>query len=47
MKYVWNMVATLLFILALVYLAGMIWTAIGGQSVPAGVRWFYPWLPNA
>lgn len=47
MKFIGKLLATLLFIVALLYLAGLVWTSICGSQVPPGVRWFYPWLPNA
>lgn len=45
MKFIGKLFGLLLFIMALIYLAGLVWVAICGQAVPVGVRWFYPWLP--
>ncbi len=39
-------ITSLAFILALLYLAGLVWTAVRGQSTPDGVAFFYPWLPR-
>lgn len=39
-------VTILIFIVAMLYLAGLVWTAVRGGETPEGVAFFYPWLPR-
>lgn len=39
-------ITILIFIVAIMYLAGMAWTAIRGAATPDGVAFFYPWIPR-
>ncbi len=45
-SFILKAITTLVFILALLYLAGLVWTAVRGASTPDGVAFFYPWLPR-
>lgn len=46
MKKIGSLFLLLVFIVAVAYIAGMVWFAVFGQSCPEGVRWFYPWMPS-
>ena len=39
-------VTILIFIVTMLYLAGLVWTAVRGGETPEGVAFFYPWLPR-
>lgn len=47
MKKPWNVLVWLMFIVAVLYIAGLVWVAVKGSSCPEGVLWFYPWMPGA
>lgn len=44
--FILKMITTLVFIAALLYMAGLVWTAVKGGETPEGVAFFYPWLPR-
>ena len=39
-------ITTLLFIVAVIYLFGLVWVSIAGATAPIGLQFWYPFIPG-
>lgn len=39
-------ITTLLFIVAVIYLFGLVWVSIAGATAPIGLQFWYPYIPG-
>lgn len=39
-------ITTLLFLIAVIYLFGLVWVSVAGASAPIGLQFWYPYIPG-